>query len=160
MDCKSFKNVDIALTQHRIVRCSAETKIKPSPLMGGFVEFTFGIETPKEATVLKKGDTFSISISVKTIGMTKDNKSVAFQMACKMEGSFNLLNCEDDGISTDDCHDLWMISASQLYPLVAQFATELIARTGFKNINVPPFVPSEFKSQETTPPQTPKKRKK
>jgi len=144
MDYQSSDNVEVALIQHQLLRCNAEANIKPSPDMGGNVEIVINLNTPKSPSILNKNDSFSISLQIGVIGKVKDSKDIAFNVLCEMEGSYRLINCNDNGITTKNNVNLWTSSARQLFPLVAQFTTDLVSKLGFKNISVPAFVPSEF----------------
>lgn len=144
MDHQPSDNVEVALIQHQLLRCNAEANIKPSPDMGGNVEIVINLNTPKSPSTLNKNDSFSISLQIGVIGKEKDSKDIAFSVLCEMEGSYRLINCNDNGITTKNNVNLWTSSARQLFPLVAQFTTDLVSKLGFKNINVPAFVPSDF----------------
>ncbi|MDD2852827.1 MAG: hypothetical protein PHY09_13130 [Desulfuromonadaceae bacterium] len=149
MDYQPGDNVEVALIQHQLLRCNAEANIKPSPDMGGNVEIVINLNTPKSPSILNKNDSFSISLQIGVMGKEKDSKDIVFSVLCEMEGSYRLINCNDNGITTKNNVDLWTSSARQLFPLVAQFTTDLISKLGFKNISVPAFVPSEFLLQTT-----------
>jgi preprotein translocase subunit SecB len=160
MDNKSSDNVEVALIQHQLLSCNAETIIKPSPDMGGNIEISINVNTPKSPGILKKNDTFAISVQIGVIGKVKDTKDIAFNVSCEMEGSYRLINCDDNGIPTNNNINLWISSTRQLFPLVALFTTDLISRLGFKNINVPAFVPSQFLLQTKPEKKSSKKSKK
>ena len=144
MDHKSSDNVEVALIQHQLNRCSAEAKIKPSPDLGGNIEILINVETPKKPSILRKDDNFIISVQIGVTGKIKDTKDIAFNVSCEMEGTFSLINCDDKGIPVNNGLNLWILSTRQLFPLVSQYTTELVSRLGFKNISVPSFVPSQF----------------
>jgi len=147
MDNQSSNNVEIALIQHQLLSCNAEIKIKPSPDMGGNVEFSIGIATPKVPGILKRGDSFTLGIQIDITGKIKDTDDIAFYVTCKMEGLYHIVNCDDKGIPTINGFNLWTLSASQLCHLVAQFATDMVSRMGYKNIIVPAFIPSMVTEQ-------------
>lgn len=144
MDYQSSDNVEVALIQHQLLRCNAEAKIKPSPEMGGYIEISANVDIPKKPSILNKDDEFAISVQIGVTGKVKDSKDIAFNVSCEMEGSFRLINCDDKGIPVNKGLNLWILSTRQLFPLVAQYTTDLVSRLGFKNINVPTFVPSQF----------------
>ena len=160
MDNKSSDNVEIALIQHQLLNCNAEAKIKPSPDMGGNIEISINLKTPNTPGVLKKNDSFAISVQIGVTGKVEDSKDIAFNVSCEMEGIYRIINCDDNGIPTNNNINLWTSSTRQLFPLVAQLTTDLVSKLGFKNINVPAFVPSEFLLQTKPEKKSSKKSKK
>lgn len=160
MDYQSSDNVEVALIQHQLLRCNAEANIKPSPDMGGNIEISINLNTPKSPRILKKNDSFAISVQIGVIGKVKDSKDIAFNVSCEMEGFYRLVNCDDNGIPTNNNVNLWISSTRQLFPLVAQFTTDLVSKLGFKNISVPAFIPSQFILQTKPDKKTSKKSKK
>lgn len=144
MENNASKNVETALIQHRLVSCNAEAKIQPSPKMGGNIEILIKLNTPETPEIIKKNDMFDINVMVEVNGKVKETDEIAFNASCEMEGTFQLVNCEGIGIPTSDGLHLWTLSTKQLFPLVAQFANDLISKLGFKNINIPASIPGKL----------------
>jgi preprotein translocase subunit SecB len=156
MDNLSSNNVEIALTEYRLLNCKAESKIKASPNSGGSLEITSGVGTPTSPPILKKNSLFVIKISVEIIGKPKDSKDIAFSASCNFEGKYRITNCEKSGVSTKDNLKLWALAINQLHPLVSQFVSDIVSKMGFKNVNVPPLLPGQYASMKS-PQSSPKK---
>lgn len=135
-------NVNFSLIDHQLIICNAESKAKPVPGQGGIVEFGINIETPESPSVLKTGDTFSISIVMESTGVNNKDNTEIFKISCKMAGTYSVVVCPDCGITTSNNDSFWAVASGQLLPLVSQYITDTLSRMGFKNITVPSYVPT------------------
>ena len=140
MDNISSNNIEVALIQHKLINCNAEMITPPSEVAGGSIEVIYNVETPKKTGVFKKNDSFELKLLVEINGKLK-TEEIAFRVSCKMEGNFRIVNCDDIGVSTDNTIKLWSLSANLLCPLAVQFAMDMVSRMGYKNVNVPLFIP-------------------
>lgn len=139
MDNKPCNNAYSSLIHHRILSLVAETDDSQTG-KGGVIEFTITTEGP-DKPLLKADDTFSLMVSLSCTAKRKEDERVAFSVACKCEGSYQIFDCPKDGITTQEGDNIWHSSASQLLPIIAQYLTEVIGRMGYKNIQVPSFMP-------------------
>jgi len=148
MDIQSCNNVEVSLTQHRLLNCTVKTKIKSSPDIGGSIVISLMVGTPEKPKMLKKGDTFDINVEILISGKVKDTDEDAFNVSCEMEGTYELINCGDNGIPTVNNAIFWTIPTKQLFPLNAQFANDLLVKMGFRNINIPLSFPNMLPLQK------------
>lgn len=149
--------VEIALIRHQLLTCNADLKNKPKPNTGGSLEIKSEIGIPLGPKVLKKDDQFTVTLFIGLTGTSKDSKDIAFSSSCKFEGNYRIVDCEKNGIPIKDNIKLWSLAINQLHPLVSQFVGDLAFKMGFRNINVPPIILSDY-SPLTVPKKTaPKK---
>jgi hypothetical protein len=148
----------ITLIHHVLTSCKAENKINPTDSKGGIVEFSTTLEAPDDKSIIKKGESYLISLLLDCTGKTKDSKDIAFQVSCKMEGVCAVIDGSTVGIKSSP--DLWAIPANQLYPLVAQFISDVVSRMGYKNIAIPVSIPDIAVPKSKDIPDKKSKRKK
>ncbi|MDD2367049.1 MAG: hypothetical protein PHN84_12875 [Desulfuromonadaceae bacterium] len=143
MDDLTANNISYALIRHQLISCNSETKVKEQTNQGGKIEFSLSVETPDTPDVLHTGDIFSVGITMKTDGKKSSDNSPLFNVTCKMEGTYKIFACPDNGIMTEGNNNFWALASRQLLPLVAQYTSDILTRMGFKNILVPSFLPED-----------------
>lgn len=142
MENNKQPSTEVSLISSRLVECQADVINRTQPEKGGTVQFVITVETPETPDVLKSGDTFTIGILLECKGKNRESKKNDFSIACKMEGKYKVFKCQDCGIITENNHVLWTYSAGMLFPLLAQYVSDTASRMGYKNINVPMFLPA------------------
>ena len=150
MDGKPTDHVEIELTHHQLLSCNAETKTSPLEGKCGTVEFSSAVETPNKPVIFKENDSFSINISLQCNGKSNEKTEPVFNFVCKMKGFYQVFKCPESGITISGKKDLQSVFVSQLFPLIAQYATETISKMGYKNVQIPLFFPRN-QPQETKP---------
>lgn len=143
-------NVNYSLIDHQLIICNAESKTKTQHGQGGTIEFEINIETPASPAALKTGDTFSISITLGSIGTNSQDNTPLFNVVCKMSGTYKVFACPECGIHTANNDNFWSVASGQLLPLVSQYTSDTLLRMGFKNISVPSYVPTTATREPAT----------
>lgn len=137
MENKPEHNIEIILIRHSLISCCADKNIKPAPGKGGNVEFVITIETPDSPTKLNVNDIFTIKIELDCTGKSNENQEIAFHASCKMEGTYKVDDCPKEGLITKDNKKLRTLTANQLFPVVAQNVSDMLAKMGYRSIQVP-----------------------
>lgn len=144
MEISSGNCPEINFVSHRLIDCKAELIIVSEIDIGGEVTFEIKVETPSEPKVLKQKDVFESRISLKCTGVGSESKKTSFRASCKMGGLFEVVNCSDEGITTVNNPIIISLSTNCLYPLVVQFIEAMVAKMGFRNVEIPTLFPKQL----------------
>ncbi len=131
----------VALINHKVVRLYAEDTIFPHESKGGVVSIESTLEIPDDIKELRPNDKFSILLTLECRASDGVSEKTAFTASCKVEGTFVVVKCAHEEINPVANFIFWNTAASQLTPLLSSYISEQITRMGFKNIQIPPFIP-------------------
>lgn len=158
MDIQPGCCIEVDFVDHHLIECRAEKKDVKTPEVGGNVTFEIKVEVSEKSEVLKKEDILEIKISLECIGVSKEHKETAFEVFCKMRGFFEITSCPEEGIVTEDNRKLLSLTASCLYPLLAQHVGDLLAKMDFRGIEIPPFSPKQMSPLQKNKKAKPRKK--
>jgi len=149
----------ITLINHKVIKFNAEDTIFPQISKGGVVTLTNILETPEDVKKLKTNDTFSVLLTLECKASDGKSEKTAFTVSCSVSGSFIVAQCAQNEINPIGNNTLWNTAASQLMPLLSSYVSEQITRMGFKNIQIPPFLPVTQAEPTTVAPKVLRKGK-